>query len=236
MSLDKAKRLLLPFIVFGLFYCTIKALMNQIVKSPIDISVDYFLKSLTVIYFKGSPTVQLWFLVALSVMMVMFPLYKVLCRNVVAMNVFLLLTVLWYCYNPIELPNVFCLNRVSKFLVFFFLGIYSFKFKLYEYLGNFYALVVGLACYMVSLWYEIDLLCSISGIVMMVSLGIIISKSAPNFLVHPRIALVSLLDIIIKAANSLSLWFPNHIGYERQLIISGLRSKGLLICQYRVQR
>lgn len=54
--------------------------------------------------------------------------------------------------------------------------------------------------------------------------------------VHPRIALVSLLDIIIKAANSLSLWFPNHIGYERQLIISGLRSKGLLICQYRVQR
>ena len=57
-----------------------------------------------------------------------------------------------------------------------------------------------------------------------------------NFMVHPRIALVSLLDIIIKAANSLSLWFPNHIGYERQLIISGLRSKGLLICQYRVQR
>ena len=54
--------------------------------------------------------------------------------------------------------------------------------------------------------------------------------------VHPRIALVSLLDIIIKAAHSLSLWFPNHIGYERQLIISGLRSKGLLICQYRVQR
>ena len=57
-----------------------------------------------------------------------------------------------------------------------------------------------------------------------------------SIMVHPRIALVSLLDIIIKAANSLSLWFPNHIGYERQLIISGLRSKGLLICQYRVQR
>ena len=47
--------------------------------------------------------------------------------------------------------------------------------------------------------------------------------SSPNCVGIPH-------DIIIKAANSLSLWFPNHIGYERQLIISGLRSKGLLIC------
>ena len=208
LYVDKAQRLLVPFIVFGVFCCTIKALMNQIVKSPIDISVDYFLKSLTVIYFKGSPTVQLWFLVALSVMMVMFPLYKVLCRNVVAMNVFLLLTVLWYCYNPIELPNVFCLNRVSKFLVFFFLGIYSFKFKLYEYLGNFYALVVGLACYMVSLWYEIDLLCSISVIVMMVSVGIIISKSAPNFLSSWRgySYQIYLMSLVFQGFVELVLW------------------------------
>lgn len=55
-------------------------------------------------------------------------------------------------------------------------------------------------------------------------------------LVHPRIALASLYSSIEKAANSLSLWFPNHIRYERQLIISGMRCSGLLLCQYRVQR
>ena len=35
--------------------------------------------------------------------------------------------------------------------------------------------------------------------------------------VHPRIALASLCSSIEKAANSLSLWFPNHIRYERQI-------------------
>ena len=35
------------------------------------------------------------------------------------------------------------------------------------------------------------------------------------YLVHPRIALASLYSSIEKAANSLSLWFPNHIRYER---------------------
>ena len=34
-----------------------------------------------------------------------------------------------------------------------------------------------------------------------------------NNMVHPRIALASLYSSIEKAANSLSLWFPNHIRY-----------------------
>ncbi|MBB3703568.1 hypothetical protein FHS60_002059 [Alloprevotella rava] len=43
-----------------------------------------------------------------------------------------------------------------------------------------------------------------------------------NYLVHPRIALVLFFSYKIKAVYSLSLWLPNLIRNERQLIISGI--------------
>jgi hypothetical protein len=215
---DKSKRILCPFVFFVILYYLVKMAMNAFVKTKVDYSVADFLLSFAI--YSNHPSVHLWFLAVLMWFMLMYPLFKWLCKSDKLMILFWL-----FCFGiyfidtePDSNHNYFFIFTLNHYLIYFFSGIFFFRFHLYEYINGILttALLAGMyiAAYVLELW----ILSSLVGVLAVISLCRVIASYVPNLFSSFReyIYQIYLLSLLFQGIIELLVWrkmfyYPNAI-------------------------
>lgn len=219
LYIDKAKRLLIPFVFFVTVYYIMKVVFSGFVKTQSDFTIRFYLESF--VYYKEHPSFTLWFLSTLSTFMLMYPLFRFLCRKVIYMCGFLVFCIAFYFVDLFEyVPNVFNLAKINLYLVFFFSGIFFFRYNLYKYLDSYIALIASTAVYVLSYYYlGENIIASFSGIFMMCSLSQILARYVPNLFSSFRdnIYQIYLMSMIFQGFVELVLW--KKLFYNEDLVL-----------------
>ena len=217
--IDKAKRLLVPFAFFVTVYFGMKMVFSGFVKTQAIFSFSYYLESF--VYYKEHPSFTLWFLATLSTFMLMYPLFRYLCRKVTYMCGFLVFCIAFYFVDLFEyVPNVFNIAELNLYLVFFFSGIFFFRYNLYKYLDSYVALIASTAVYVLSYYYlGENIIASFSGIFMMCSLSQKLARNVPNLFSSFRdnIYQIYLMSMIFQGFVELVLW--KKLFYNEDLVL-----------------
>ena len=113
--------------------------------------------------------------------------------------------------------NVFYILEVQHYLVYFFFGIFFFRFELYKYIGNIGALLILVLLYAACYYFSLDYLISIIGIFMMCSLCLRIGQYFPNLFSSFReyIFQIYLMSLPFQTFVELILW--KKVFYNEQL-------------------
>ena len=214
---DKFQRIMIPFVFFVVVYYLIKCIFNQFAKTPIELSWTNFLESF--VYYRGHSSQSLWFLSVLMFLMLMYPLFCYLCKNKYRMILFLLFCCgIYFIDTDLDSPwNVFYILELQHYLVYFFFGIFFFRFELYKYIDHIAVLLLLAILYAACYYYSIVILHSILGIVMMCSLCLKIAKYFPNLFSSFReyIFQIYLMSLPFQTFVELILW--KHYFYNEQL-------------------
>lgn len=215
---DKIQRILVPFLFFVTFYNGFKAVFNSFSKNPIDISFQQFIESFYIFY--GHPSAHLWFLAVLLFLMALYPLFKKICQRHLTMLLFLAISIgLFYSDLGSYIPDIFYLNHIHEYLVFFFFGIFFFHYRLYCYLTNRKAMLASIVIYLLLYNVEKSLFTSLSGIIMLVAIGIQLAKYIPGLFSSFRdyIYQIYLMSMVCQTFVELILW--KRIFYNEQLFL-----------------
>jgi fucose 4-O-acetylase-like acetyltransferase len=208
LYIDKIKRIVCPFLFFVTFYYVFKLLMNPLTKTKVVFSVRDFLESFYIYY--QHPSAHLWFLSVLFWFMLLYPLFVWLSKSIISMILFLLFTIVIFFidFTPLSPENYFFLFTLNKYLVFFFFGIFFFRYELYKYLENYKACLVVTILYIFSFLYEIPLVTSLLGILMMISICQQIALLIPTLFESFReyIYQIFLMSFIFQPFVELILW------------------------------
>lgn len=170
LYVDKAQRILLPFLFFVTVYYVMKWAMAGVVKTPVELSVIDFLESF--ILFEGHASAPLWFLATLSVLMLMYPLFCWLLRRHWTAAAFLLFSIAIYFFDfsTLSANNYFYLLKLNKYLVFFYSGIVFFYYKLYRFTGSWPFFIASTVIYSTLYHFDVPVASSLAGIMMLMSL------------------------------------------------------------------
>ena len=209
LYIDKFYRILCPFLFFVVFYYFFKLALNPFTKTKVIFSIGDFLESFAVYY--DHPSAHLWFLPVLLFFMLLYPLFKWLCRNDVGMWTFLLLSIVFYHIdtNLCGEKNYFFIDNLHFYLVFFFFGIFFFKYTLYRYLSTIWILIILVILYTGSyLLTDMYLVTSLLGILMMIALSQQIALYYPSLFSSFReyIYQIYLMSFIFQPFVELILW------------------------------
>lgn len=217
LYIDKAKRILVPFVFFVTFFYFFKLLLNPFIKTKVIFSLGNFLESFCI--YDAHPSAHLWFLSVLFWMMLLYPLFRWLCNSHIKMIIFLLLTIVMYFIEK-DIPaehNYFHLFSLHNYMVFFFSGIFFFRYELYRYFKTILSFFLTLTGYVVSYIYDIPLLTSLIGILCMISLSYQLSCFYPTLFSSFReyIYQIFLMSFIFQPFVELILW--KKLFYNEQL-------------------
>jgi surface polysaccharide O-acyltransferase-like enzyme len=216
---DKAQRILVPFLFFVALYFFIKAGLNSLVKTPVDLSVGAFFESY--VFYSGRPSAPLWFLATLMTLMLLYPLFRWLCREPMRVALFAALSCGFYFvdFSGLMQYNYFNIMCINQYLVYFFMGIAVFYSGLCERLDSYGAFAALLVLYGVLYGLDVPLLTSIVGILMMCSLSMLLARRAPGLFSSFRdnIYQVYMLAPIFQAFVELILW--KRLFYDERLFL-----------------
>lgn len=136
MLVSKVKRLVVPFYAFTLVTMVLKIAFPQMMHR----GVDWQEIINTFILFRSNPLGEMWFVVVLFELMLLYPLYKVMTKNKVTAAIGLAVAVFLNISSP---PiSYFRLWKVAYMSPFFVAGILCCKYEWQRYLGNYGALLV----------------------------------------------------------------------------------------------
>lgn len=214
---DKFQRIMIPFLFFVVVYYLIKIVFNQFAKTPADLSLSYFLESF--IYYRGYSSQPLWFLAVLMILMLMYPLFCYLCHSRMRMVLFLAFCcAIYFIETDLESPwNVFYVLELNHYLVYFFFGIFFFRYELYGYLNNYIVLLAFVLLYVVNYYYEVPLLTSLIGITMMCCVCLKIVQYAPKLFSSFREYIFQIYLMSLPFQNFVELILWKHLFYNEQL-------------------
>ena len=120
---DKLRRIAIPFVFFVTFYYLFKLLAGAWAKTPVPLSLSYYAECFY--RFTGHPSAHLWFLATLLMLMALYPLFVAVCRNHTASVAMLLFSVgIYHAGLESVLPDVFYINHLHRYLVYFYFGIF----------------------------------------------------------------------------------------------------------------
>ena len=215
---DKCQRILIPFVFFVVVYYLLKVVFNQFSKTPIEVSIGNFLESF--VYYRGHSSQSLWFLAVLMFMMLLYPLFVELCKKSYSMIAFFIFScaIFFIDADANSRWNVFSILLLQKYLVFFFSGIFFFRFRLYEYIGKPYMAIGLVVLYGVSLYcYYIPLLTSFIGILMMCALCLNIARYMPSLFSSYREYIFQIYLMSLPFQNFVELILWRRLFYNEQL-------------------
>lgn len=214
---DKFQRITIPFLFFVTVYYLVKVVFNGFAKTPTVLSWRNFLESF--IYFRGQPSEPFWFLAVLMIMMLLYPLFCYLCESRKRMAAFLLFcSAVYFIDSDLESRwNVFYIMEIQHYLIYFFFGIFFFRYQLYRYLSSPYALALLALAYGLMNCYYIPLLTSLTGILAMCALCLQIARWWPRLFSSFReyIFPIYLMSMPFQVFVELILW--KHLFYNEQL-------------------
>jgi fucose 4-O-acetylase-like acetyltransferase len=215
---DKFQRIVIPFVFFVIVYFLIKAAFNQFAKTPIDLSWTNFLESF--IYYRGHSSQSLWFLAVLMFLMLMYPLFCYLCRNKYRMIAFLIFCcAIFFIDTDLESRwNVFYILEVHHYLVYFFFGIFFFRFELYQYIAKVSVLLIIIFLYVVCYYYSLGLLTSFIGIFMMCALCLKIGTYLPNLFSSFREYIFQIYLMSLPFQNFVELILWRKLFYNEEFV------------------
>lgn len=204
---DKFIRIGCPFLFFVTFYYFFKLALNPFVKTKVAFSVHDFLMSFCL--FPGHPSAHLWFLSVLFWFMLLYPLFRWLCRQSWRVGgVFLFFCIALYFVDIDVDNNYFYLFSLHKYLVYFFFGIFFFRYDLYNRLEGLAALLLTAALFAVCTMFDVPLLTSIAGILLMIAICRQLARICPALFVSFRdyIYQIFLMSFIFQPFVELILW------------------------------
>ena len=215
---DKFQRIIIPFVFFVIVYYLIKATFNQFAKTPIDLSWSNFLESF--IYYRGHSSQPLWFLAVLMFLMLMYPLFCYLCKNKYRMIAFLIFCCgIFFIDTDLESRwNVFYILEVQHYLVYFFFGIFFFRFELYKYIENIGILLVLVLLYAACYYFSLGLLTSFIGISMMCALCLKIGTYMPKLFSSFREYIFQIYLISLPFQNFVELILWKKLFYNEEFV------------------
>ena len=209
LYIDKVKRIMLPFIFFVTFFYCFKLLMTPFVKTKVELSFSYFLESFVV--YADHPSAHLWFLATLIELMLLYPLYRWLCRSHLRMFFFGCFSVFFYYtdFSSLFDNNYFNIAFFNRYLVFFFFGIAFFRYKFWRFItGSWLCFLLSLFSYVLCVFLQLSLLSSVAGIMMIISLSQLLDKYVPKLFSSFReyIFPIYLLSFVFQPFVELILW------------------------------
>ena len=217
LYVDKLKRIMVPFLFFVTALFAFKAALNSLVKTPVDLSFSSFVESFFVYY--GHPSKPLWFLAALMLMMLCYPLFVRTCRSTVAMIAVAVVSVVAYFHYPewLQQHNYFCIGSINRYFPFFYFGILFFRYSLYRWLDSILVLALLVAAYVLLMLAEVPLLTSIVGILMMCSLAMVLARYIKRgyHTIGDYIYQIYLMSIFFQGFVEIVLW--KMVFYNEQL-------------------
>lgn len=124
--LEKLERLGIPFLVFTFIAMIVKTMFASDMARSSEISVIYFFNSC--LYPALGPLNEMWFILTLIIMFLLFPLWKSILGNVkIELSTLAVLTVLHFIPNYIDF---LCFSSFTKYLMWFFMGVLTSKYLL----------------------------------------------------------------------------------------------------------
>ena len=176
---SKAKRLLIPFFVFTIVTMLLKAAFPELMHRVVDAQelIDTF------VFFRSNPLGEMWFIIVLFELMLLYPLYKFMTKNKVTAVLGLIIAIL---LNTFTLPlSYFNLQRVAYMLPFFVAGILCSKYEWQIILGNVWAFLLAGCLFLVCNVYSLipnkfEIITVTAGIAFSISLCINVAKILPN--------------------------------------------------------
>lgn len=206
LYVDKFYRICCPFLFFVTFFYFFKLALNPFVKTKVAFSVGNFLESFCI--FQEHPSAHLWFLSVLFWFMLLYPLFRRLCLSNAGMHLFLLFAAAIYFVDIDVEKNYLCLFSLNEYLVYFFFGIFFFRYGLCRYLESWASLLVVTVFFVLCVVYDIPLLRSLTGILFMVSASQRLARIYPNLFASFReyIYQIFLMSFIFQPFVELILW------------------------------
>ena len=136
MLTSKVKRLVVPFLTFTFATMVLKMAFPQLVHRVVDMNeiIDTF------ILFRSNPLGEMWFIIVLFELMLLYPLYRVLTKNITLSAIGLGGTIL-ISLSSISI-SYFNIGRVTYILPFFVAGILCCKYEWQKYLNNLWSLMI----------------------------------------------------------------------------------------------
>lgn len=180
---DKAKRLLLPYIVFIIIGFIIKLVFASSAKTPMDASVHGFFYS----FFDPSsgPLKEMWFIGTLMWLMLCYPIYKAMLKNVWTELLLLTVTLVPFVFGlHLDLSGWFNLSGVPAFAFYFIAGMLFFKYNLVAiFEKSLTAIIAATLAYVVLFVCDVPglgFLTALFGILMTFAIGIRVAKAFPG--------------------------------------------------------
>lgn len=136
MLISKATRLAVPFLAFTLVTMALKMAMPHLMKRAVDLEeiVNTF------ILFRSNPLGEMWFIVVLFELMLMYPVYKLIAKNRVSAIIGLGGAFLINTFTPSI--SYFNMGKVAYMLPFFVAGILCSRFEWQKLFGKTWFLLV----------------------------------------------------------------------------------------------
>lgn len=175
---EKMVRLGIPFMVFTVVTLFAKTILSSMMLHPAELSISYFI-DIFVLY-KINPLVEMWFVITLIVLMILYPIYKWSLVNNWRMLFVFILGLLVYFYAPRTI-TYFQLNNVADMFIFFYSGILFSKFELPKKFDCWYSLLLTSLAFIIITYFNLDLfLVKITGILFSLSLCVYLSNFLPK--------------------------------------------------------
>lgn len=183
--LSKLKRFGFPFLFFTLFTTILKIIFPSLMNR--EVNVQELLN--TFVFFSSNPLGEMWFLVVLFELMLFYPLYLVMTKNLRYSIVLFLISIIIFYVTPFV--RYFQLGKAAYMLPFFVGGILSSKYHLHEKLKEVKSLIFFFILFLISNVFRLlPSYCSIFvafiGILFSLSLCLNLSKVFPSLFVSFR--------------------------------------------------
>ena len=214
---DKFRRLVIPFIFFTLLGCLAQVMFNSFVKhpKPVDLKVVFW----SFIDYDTTPWKHRWFLITLIwAMFIAPPVYKFVKNKIFATLALILLLFVYYMisFERFYDYNYFYFFTLNQHLIWFFIGIFVFKYEIWRYFDNYFTMVASWIIYGVLFYFfwhprchSVELLAmEAAGVIAMTSTSLILSRHCPNLFSSFRnyIFQIYILGISFQAFVELILW------------------------------
>lgn len=136
MLKSKSKRLLVPFFAFTVVTIVLKMALPQLMKRAVDLEeiVNTF------ILFRSNPLGEMWFIVVLFELMLLYPVYKMIAENRISAIIGLGGAFLINMFTPSV--SYFYMEKVTYMLPFFVAGILCCRFEWQKFIGKAWFLVI----------------------------------------------------------------------------------------------
>ena len=184
MLTNKVRRLLIPYFFFSFFTLLLKMSVNPLMKRPIN---NPFSEVISILFFPPeNPLGEMWFISTLFIIFLLTPIFKSSIQNLSHTFIAIIFFITLYIFFPSGI-NIFSLSLVSKYILYFYIGILFSYYQIYQYINSNLSFLGLLLLFSFSnLLPEIPIISALIGIIFSFSLCLVISKYIPKIFLSYR--------------------------------------------------